>query len=70
MTTSPDHFRGALPDRAWQTPLYKTVRTLVLIGAAAVCIPSLAWGEALGPGQGKAPEQRNLSQGMNFSLAT
>ena len=40
----------------WKTSFRKTVKKLFIFGVAAMCIPSLAWGEAQGPGQGKIIE--------------
>jgi subtilisin family serine protease len=40
----------------WKTFLRKAVRKFFIFGIGAMCIPSLAWGEAQGPGQGKATE--------------
>ena len=54
--TSPIDFRSTTVGMDWKTFLRKTVKKLFIFGVGAMCIPSLAWGEAQGPGQGKVTE--------------
>lgn len=56
MTSSVD-FKSLMAGRSWTACMRKAAKKIFIFGVCAMCIPVLAWGEALGPGNVTASAQ-------------